>query len=179
MTEPALPPPEAPRASRASRILIAPIRGYQRWISPGLPPTCRFYPSCSAYAVEAIQVHGALRGIWLTTRRLLKCGPWHRGGTDPVPPRVGRGGRRRGGAPGVDPTPEHSDRDDSDRDQNSQQDSAAEGQAHPLPSPTNHPANPLADQTALDPPPSGATPQVPTDGSPDPLAPARRQETNA
>ncbi|MDQ3887432.1 MAG: membrane protein insertion efficiency factor YidD [Actinomycetota bacterium] len=68
------------------RALVTPVRFYQRWISPGLPPTCRFHPTCSAYAVEALTVHGVLRGSWLTLRRLLRCGPWHPGGLDPVPP---------------------------------------------------------------------------------------------
>ncbi|MFQ6273606.1 membrane protein insertion efficiency factor YidD [Kutzneria viridogrisea] len=80
------------RVTAAARVLLLPIRGYQRWISPLLPPSCRFYPSCSAYAVEALTVHGALRGSWLTVRRLLRCGPWHPGGLDPVPPRQERTG---------------------------------------------------------------------------------------
>ena len=71
----------------AARVLLVPVRVYRRWISPALPPACRFYPSCSAYAVEALTVHGALRGSWLALRRLLRCGPWHPGGLDPVPPR--------------------------------------------------------------------------------------------
>ncbi len=70
-----------------ARLLIALVRIYQRWISPALPPTCRFYPTCSAYAVEALQLHGVLRGTWLTLWRLLRCAPWHPGGIDPVPPR--------------------------------------------------------------------------------------------
>jgi uncharacterized protein len=61
------------------------VRGYQRWISPALPPTCRFYPSCSAYAVEALQVHGLFRGTALAAWRLLRCAPWHPGGVDEVP----------------------------------------------------------------------------------------------
>jgi uncharacterized protein len=69
-----------------SRPLILLIRGYQRWISPMLPPVCRFYPSCSQYAVEAITAHGPLRGVGLAVRRLLRCHPWHPGGLDPVPP---------------------------------------------------------------------------------------------
>lgn len=71
----------------AARPLIAAVRCYQRWISPALPPTCRFWPTCSGYAVEALRTHGAVRGGWLTARRLLRCAPWHPGGVDPVPPR--------------------------------------------------------------------------------------------
>lgn len=68
------------------RLLVLVLHFYRTWISPALPPCCRFYPSCSAYAVEALTVHGAIRGSWLTVRRLLRCGPWHPGGVDPVPP---------------------------------------------------------------------------------------------
>ena len=75
------------QASPVVRVLLLPVRFYRKFISPALPPTCRFYPSCSAYAVEALTVHGALRGSWLTLRRLGRCGPWHPGGLDPVPPR--------------------------------------------------------------------------------------------
>jgi putative membrane protein insertion efficiency factor len=64
---------------------MLPIRFYQRWISPALPPACRFTPTCSAYALEALERHGALRGIWLAVRRLARCHPWHPGGDDPVP----------------------------------------------------------------------------------------------
>jgi putative membrane protein insertion efficiency factor len=73
-------------AGPLASLLIWLLRGYQRWISPALPPVCRFTPSCSAYAIEALRVHGVTRGCWLTVRRLLRCGPWHPGGTDPVPP---------------------------------------------------------------------------------------------
>ncbi|HEX4703728.1 MAG TPA: membrane protein insertion efficiency factor YidD [Pseudonocardiaceae bacterium] len=75
------------RPGPVARPLVFGVNVYRRWISPFLPPSCRFYPSCSAYAVQALTVHGALRGTWLTVRRLLKCGPWHPGGLDPVPPR--------------------------------------------------------------------------------------------
>ena len=70
----------------AGRVLIAPIRFYQRSVSPLLPPRCRFYPTCSQYAVEAIQVHGAIKGTGMAIWRLLKCAPWHPGGYDPVRP---------------------------------------------------------------------------------------------
>ncbi|GAA1506244.1 membrane protein insertion efficiency factor YidD [Nocardioides humi] len=70
-------------------LLIGLVRGYQLLISPFLGPTCRYYPSCSAYAVEALRVHGALRGSWLAVRRLLRCHPWAPGGVDHVPPRRG------------------------------------------------------------------------------------------
>lgn len=61
------------------------IRGYQLAISPLLGPRCRFYPSCSQYAIEAIEGHGALRGMWLAIKRISRCHPWHEGGFDPVP----------------------------------------------------------------------------------------------
>lgn len=67
------------------RLLVLPIRGYQRFISPAFPARCRFSPSCSHYAVEAITRHGVLRGSWLAARRLLRCHPFHPGGVDPVP----------------------------------------------------------------------------------------------
>jgi putative membrane protein insertion efficiency factor len=68
------------------RLLLGLVRFYQYLISPLLGPRCRFHPSCSQYAVEALQQHGALRGSWLALRRLLRCHPWHPGGYDPVPP---------------------------------------------------------------------------------------------
>ena len=67
------------------KLLIALIRGYQLLISPLLGNHCRFYPSCSQYAREALEQHGVLRGLWLAVRRLLRCHPWHEGGVDPVP----------------------------------------------------------------------------------------------
>jgi hypothetical protein len=66
-------------------VLTALIRTYRYLISPMLGPNCRFYPSCSCYAEEAVQMHGALRGTYLATRRILRCHPWHSGGYDPVP----------------------------------------------------------------------------------------------
>lgn len=71
-------------------VLLGAIRLYQRWVSPALPPACRFYPSCSRYAAEAIEARGALRGGWLAIRRLLRCHPFHPGGYDPVPRSGGR-----------------------------------------------------------------------------------------
>ena len=68
------------------RILIGLIAAYRVLLSPLLGPSCRFYPTCSAYAAEAIEKHGALRGTWLALKRLSKCHPWHAGGVDPVPP---------------------------------------------------------------------------------------------
>lgn len=68
-------------------LLVAPIRFYRRFLSRLKPaPTCRFHPTCSAYAVEAITAHGALKGLLLASWRLLKCNPFHPGGFDPVPP---------------------------------------------------------------------------------------------
>ena len=61
------------------------IRAYQLALSPLLGPSCRYYPSCSQYAIEAIDGHGALRGAWLTIKRISRCHPWHEGGFDPVP----------------------------------------------------------------------------------------------
>jgi len=75
----------------AASALIAPIRFYKRFLSPMLPPSCRFTPTCSVYAIEAIQVHGPARGLALASRRLLRCHPiaWLGGssGFDPVPPK--------------------------------------------------------------------------------------------
>ena len=68
-----------------ARLLMGLVRLYRLAISPLLPPACRFTPTCSAYALEALQRHGALRGGWLATRRLARCHPFHAGGWDPVP----------------------------------------------------------------------------------------------
>ncbi len=68
-----------------SRLLILCIRFYQIFISPLKSPTCRFYPTCSAYAIEAIQKKGPVKGTWLAIKRIAKCHPFHPGGYDPVP----------------------------------------------------------------------------------------------
>jgi len=68
-----------------ARMLIAMVVAYRRYVSPVLPARCRFYPSCSAYSLEALQKHGAVRGTGLTIWRLLRCHPFHPGGYDPVP----------------------------------------------------------------------------------------------
>ncbi|MGM7703285.1 membrane protein insertion efficiency factor YidD [Pseudalkalibacillus sp. Hm43] len=66
-------------------ILMFIIQIYRKGISPFTPPSCRFYPTCSSYGLEAIQKHGAFAGGWLTLKRILKCHPFHPGGVDPVP----------------------------------------------------------------------------------------------
>jgi putative membrane protein insertion efficiency factor len=68
-----------------ARLLVLLVRGYQLLLRPLLPPACRFQPSCSHYAIEALRRHGALRGAWLTARRLGRCHPYCEGGLDPVP----------------------------------------------------------------------------------------------
>jgi uncharacterized protein len=73
--------------SPIARILVALIGLYRRLISPLLPRSCRYEPTCSAYAVEAIRTHGALRGFALAVRRVARCHPFHPGGVDHVPPR--------------------------------------------------------------------------------------------
>jgi uncharacterized protein len=71
--------------SPAGWLLVGLLTVYRRFVSPLLGPRCRFYPSCSAYALEAVRVHGAMRGSWLALRRLSRCHPFHAGGIDPVP----------------------------------------------------------------------------------------------
>ncbi len=71
------------------RILIGAVRLYQTAVSPWLPASCRYHPTCSAYAVEALKRHGAVRGSWLTLRRLGRCHPWGGHGYDPVPGAAG------------------------------------------------------------------------------------------
>lgn len=73
------------RKGIGARALILVIKFYQVVISPLKPPTCRFYPTCSHYALEAVSKYGALKGGWLAIKRVSRCHPWHPGGYDPVP----------------------------------------------------------------------------------------------
>jgi putative membrane protein insertion efficiency factor len=68
----------------ARRVAVAPIRAYQRFVSPALPRRCKYEPTCSAYAVQAVQEYGILRGLILAAWRILRCNPWSHGGFDPV-----------------------------------------------------------------------------------------------
>ncbi len=77
----------------AAAIAVGVVRAYQWTIRPVIGANCRFWPSCSEYAVEAFRGHGALRGGALTTKRILRCNPWHEGGYDPVPEPDRRKGR--------------------------------------------------------------------------------------
>ena len=74
-------------ATVSARVLMLPIAGYRRFVSPLLGPRCRFAPSCSEYALTALAEHGAARGLWLATARIARCHPFHPGGYDPVPTR--------------------------------------------------------------------------------------------
>ena len=71
--------------SLPSQVAVLCIRGYQRFISPAFPPTCRFTPTCSAYALTSIQRYGLIKGGWLGVKRIGRCHPWNPGGHDPVP----------------------------------------------------------------------------------------------
>lgn len=76
----------SPARSHSARALLAVVAAYRRWVSPLLGPHCRFAPTCSTYAEQALAGHGALRGSWLGLRRIARCHPFHPGGLDPVPP---------------------------------------------------------------------------------------------
>ncbi|WP_163936333.1 membrane protein insertion efficiency factor YidD [Paraferrimonas sp. SM1919] len=76
--------------SPLQRLSFAIIRGYQLGISPLLGPRCRFHPTCSSYAIEAIKIYGFAKGSWLSIKRILKCNPMNPGGNDPVPEKTNR-----------------------------------------------------------------------------------------
>jgi putative membrane protein insertion efficiency factor len=78
-------------ASPLKFLLIGLVRGYRLCISPLLLPCCRFYPTCSQYAIEALEIHGPLRGSWLAARRIGRCRPGGASGYDPVPPNIETG----------------------------------------------------------------------------------------
>lgn len=82
-----------------SLALIGLLRFYQRFISPLTPPTCKYYPSCSSYAVTALRRHGALRGTGLAVWRVLRCHPWAAGGVDDVPPVLSHQNHRQASSP--------------------------------------------------------------------------------
>jgi putative membrane protein insertion efficiency factor len=77
-------------------LVLGLLNAYKRWISPLLPPACRFHPTCSDYARDAVTLHGVWRGVGLTSWRLLRCQPFSRGGFDPVPEKSGSRGRVAG-----------------------------------------------------------------------------------
>jgi putative membrane protein insertion efficiency factor len=83
--------PTADEEAPMKYVLIGLLRAYRAVISPLYGEVCRYYPSCSAYALEAVREHGSLRGSWLAVRRLARCHPWAAGGVDHVPPRNARG----------------------------------------------------------------------------------------
>ena len=87
--------PAASRKPLASRLLIGLVGINKRWISPLLPPACRYPPTCSTYMAEAIEVHGPVKGVWLGGRRLCRCHPWGGHGWDPVPPKDLPSGKAR------------------------------------------------------------------------------------
>ena len=80
-----LPAARADTLMIVQRAIVGALRVYKRFVSPVLPPACRFWPTCSEYSIEAVEVHGVLRGGWLALRRIARCHPFHRGGVDPVP----------------------------------------------------------------------------------------------
>lgn len=79
-------PSRGPLARLVIWLMILPVRGYRLLLSPWLGHACRFQPTCSAYAIEALDIHGPWRGAWLVLRRLARCNPWGGSGYDPVPP---------------------------------------------------------------------------------------------
>jgi putative membrane protein insertion efficiency factor len=91
-------------AKLPSRLVVLLLRLYRLVISPLYGPTCRFYPTCSEYALIAVERHGVLRGGWLSVRRLVRCHPWNPGGVDPVPPLEGSAAVSESSTAAADPT---------------------------------------------------------------------------
>jgi putative membrane protein insertion efficiency factor len=112
--------PLSGRRSPMAYLLIGFLKAYRLVISPLYGNVCRYYPSCSAYALTAVQLHGAARGSWLATKRLARCHPWARGGYDPVP--------------GADQGDQHTD--------SAETVGTMEKQAHVVPAPSDEPAQP-------------------------------------
>lgn len=83
---------DGPRPGIGARLLMGTVRGYQLIVSPWIAPRCRYYPSCSQYAIDALRVQGVVRGTGMSVWRVLRCNPWSRGGVDHVPPRRRRHG---------------------------------------------------------------------------------------
>ena len=119
----ASPAQETGRPGPVARVLILLVRGYRRFLSPLLGQQCRFHPTCSAYGLEALQVHGALRGTWLTARRIARCHPFNPGGYDPVPPKK---------ASGRAPSGEPAESADPEAGESASRESAESGDAFPL-----------------------------------------------
>src|SRR5207247_2296313 len=90
--------PLPPESAVMKYVLIGILKAYRLLISPLYGQVCRYHPSCSAYALEAVTVHGSVKGSWLAVRRLARCHPWAAGGYDPVPPRRQRGSSQTQGA---------------------------------------------------------------------------------
>lgn len=84
-------------------LLTGLVRGYQLVVSPWFAPTCRYYPTCSTYAIDALRIHGPIKGLYLATWRLLRCNPWSKGGVDPVAPKKSSRGSVSGSAAGNPP----------------------------------------------------------------------------
>lgn len=140
----------------ASDVVALPILAYSRWVSPLLPARCRFAPTCSSYAVSALEQHGMARGSWLAVRRVARCHPFHPGGHDPVPP-VRHSGRDTigddvGGAAGDRAVPHPAVGEDGSLN-------AYDGPASPPASPSAAPPGPAAQERPV--PRLPATPAAP------------------
>ena len=86
---------QRPRCNQMKKLILSLIRFYRKRISPLLPPMCRYYPTCSAYALQAVEIHGAFKGSLLAAWRILRCNPFSAGGYDPVPPKKEKPDRKQ------------------------------------------------------------------------------------